>query len=104
MTKPIYKIDNTFREIKPCPKPVILSINIFNHFQILRTGAINGHNIAKEDPPQISTYGTFISVKRILLKYQQYTELRHTNKFPNTLQEILVPSTKSVNYYNKSLK
>jgi len=62
-----------------------------------------GH-LANEDPLQLSTYSMFISVKSILFKYQKYTELKHTNKLLDTVQEIPASLTKSINDQLKVLK
>lgn len=61
-------------------------------------------NLANEDPLQLSTYGMFISVKSILIKYQKYTELKHTNKLLDTVQEIPAYLTKPINNQLKILK
>jgi len=99
---------NMFKEIKPCFKHVILSINIFD---ILGKGTphpkINRHimsNLANEDPLLLSNYVIFISDKIILIKYQKYTKLKHTNKRLDTVQEIPAFLTKSINNQLKILK
>lgn len=59
------------------------------HLQIGHTRMILGYLMAKEEPPSCTTCGTFITIKRIILKCRQINEISIQQELPETLYEIL---------------
>jgi len=56
----------------------------------------HGHLMAKEDPPpSCQTCGTRITVKHILIECIQYNEVRTKLKLPETLFEVLAPTSEA---------